>query len=235
MISPITDGKMLANAAYYSVVIRCLAMGYACLGKMIFKGTIPKLNFTGCDIGMVVLDVSLAVPTKGMLIKQGIIPADILKWSRCSQIFSTVMAVAVVMILGGAVANAAAFSGGSDLVSWLSSVKAAGEESKHHDKATEQLQAAQASQAQKRMKHLDWINDDLRSQGHIVQTFHDVDAAIDEYNRVTVGNNLKPFGAKPTLADFYKWLNGQKDCEILFIIIGMSATGLLADKLSKKP
>ena len=54
-------------------------MGYARLGKMVFKGTTPRLDFTGYDVGMVVLDVGLAMATKDMLVKQGIIPADILK------------------------------------------------------------------------------------------------------------------------------------------------------------
>lgn len=79
MSTPITDGKMLANAAYHSAVVTGLAMGYARLGKMIFKGPSPKLDFTGFDVGMVVLDVGLAMATRDMLIKQGIIPADILK------------------------------------------------------------------------------------------------------------------------------------------------------------
>lgn len=47
------------------------------LGKMAFKGDTSKLDFTDYDIGMVVLDVGIA--TKDMLIKQGNIPADILK------------------------------------------------------------------------------------------------------------------------------------------------------------
>lgn len=79
MSTPSTDGKMLANTAYHSAVVSGLAMGYARLSKMIFKGATPKLDFTGYDVGMVVLDVGLALATKDMLIKQGIIPADILK------------------------------------------------------------------------------------------------------------------------------------------------------------
>lgn len=69
---------MLANMAYHAVVTSGLAMGYAKLGKMVFKGSTPKLDFTGYDFGMVMLDVGLAMATKDMLVKQGIIPADIL-------------------------------------------------------------------------------------------------------------------------------------------------------------
>ena len=39
----------------------------------------PKLDFTPRDVTMVVVDVALAMATKDMLIKQGLIPADILK------------------------------------------------------------------------------------------------------------------------------------------------------------
>ena len=39
----------------------------------------PKLDFTPRDVGMVILDVALAMTTKDALIKQGIIPADIMK------------------------------------------------------------------------------------------------------------------------------------------------------------
>lgn len=70
---------MLANTAYHSAVVSGLAMGYSRLGKMIFKGPTPKLDFTTYDLGMVVLDVALALATKDMLIKQGIIPPDIMK------------------------------------------------------------------------------------------------------------------------------------------------------------
>ena len=73
-----TDGKQLANLAYHAAIVSALAMGFARLGKMVLKGPTPKLDFTGFDAGMVVLDVGLAMATKDMLIKQGIIPADLL-------------------------------------------------------------------------------------------------------------------------------------------------------------
>ena len=79
MSTPSTDGKQLANLAYHSAVVSGLAIGYATLGKQILKGTRPKLDLTPYDVGMVVLDVGLAMATKDMLVKQGILPADILK------------------------------------------------------------------------------------------------------------------------------------------------------------
>ena len=82
MTTPATDGKMIVNALYHSAVVSGLATGYAQLGKMAMGGSPPKLDFTPPpprDVGMVVLDVALAMGTKDLLIKQGIIPADIMK------------------------------------------------------------------------------------------------------------------------------------------------------------
>ena len=76
---PATDGKMLVNALYHSAVVSGMAMGYARIGKMAMWGSTPKLEFTPRDVGMVVADIALVMATKDALIKQGIIPADILK------------------------------------------------------------------------------------------------------------------------------------------------------------
>ena len=54
-------------------------MGYARLGKMVMEGSLPKLDFRPRDVGMVALDVALAMGTKDVLIKQGIIPPNIMK------------------------------------------------------------------------------------------------------------------------------------------------------------
>ena len=79
MTTPATDGKMLVNALYHSAVVSGLAMGYARLGKVAIGGPPPKLDLTPRDIGMVVVDVALAMATKDMLVKQGLIPSDIMK------------------------------------------------------------------------------------------------------------------------------------------------------------
>ena len=55
------------------------------------------------------------------------------------------------------------------------------EKRKRHDKAVEQLQAAQAEWPRKRTERLDWISEDIHRQGHAVQTFRDVDDAMREY------------------------------------------------------
>ena len=130
------------------------------------------------------------------------------------------------MLLGGAAVNALAFSGSNYLFSMLRS-SGVDKERKRHDKAVEQLQAAQAEWSRRRTERLDWINEELRRQSHSVKTFRDVDAAIREYAHVT-GKNLGPLDPEPQLSDFYTPSNDQKDREIAFVVLGMAATGLVA-------
>ena len=132
----------------------------------------------------------------------------------------------IAMLVGGALVNALVFSGSNYLFTILRS-SGVDEERKHHDKAVEQLQATQASCFRKRIQCLDWINEELRRQGHAVKTFRDVDAAMQEYAQVT-GHNPDPLGPEPQLADFYHPSDGQKDREIAFVILGMAKTGLVA-------
>ena len=74
-----TDGKMLVNALYHGIIVTGIAIGYSRLGRMMIGGQTPKLDYTPRDVGMIAIDISLAIATKDILIKQGIIPADILK------------------------------------------------------------------------------------------------------------------------------------------------------------
>ena len=74
-----TDSRMLVNVLFHSAVVSDLAIGYTRLGKMVIGGAPPKLDFTARDVGMVVVDVALAMATKDMLIKLGVIPTDIMK------------------------------------------------------------------------------------------------------------------------------------------------------------
>ena len=73
----------------------------------------------------------------------------------------------IAMLVGGALVNTLAFSGSNYLFTILRS-SGVDEERKCHDKAVEQLQAAQASWSRKRTERLDFINEELRRQGHAV-------------------------------------------------------------------
>ncbi len=60
--------KMLVNGLYHSDVVSGLAIGYSRLGKMAIGVAAPKFDFTPRDVGMVVVDVAIAMSTKDMII-----------------------------------------------------------------------------------------------------------------------------------------------------------------------
>jgi len=73
------DGKQIVNMIYHATVESVLAIGYAQLGRKHLNSTIPKVDFSPSDIGMLTLNVGMAMATRDMLIKQGILPGDIMK------------------------------------------------------------------------------------------------------------------------------------------------------------
>lgn len=73
------DGKQIANMLYHAGVETVFTVGYAYIGKKLLKRPAPKVDFNMTDIGMLSIDILLAMATKDMLVKQGIIPTDIMK------------------------------------------------------------------------------------------------------------------------------------------------------------
>ena len=69
--------KDIANSLYHSAVVGALMIGYAQVGKKIFNSTTPKLALNAYDVGMVAADLTLAMITKEMLVKKGVIPPNI--------------------------------------------------------------------------------------------------------------------------------------------------------------
>ena len=137
------------------------------------------------------------------------------------------MASAVVMMVGGAAVNALAFSGSNYLFSHMGSN--ADEERKRHDKAMEQLAAAQAKWNKERTQRLDFINERLRKEHSAVQDFDDTDQAMKLYYYATGGDLQLP--PKPKLSNFYNPSEDQKKREIAFVVGGMALTGFVAWKL----
>ena len=135
------------------------------------------------------------------------------------------MASAVAMMIGGAVTNALAFTGGNYLFSHLG--KDSDEERKRHDKAMEQLEAAQAKWSKERTQRLDFINEQLQKEHHAEQEFSDVDTAMKQYYYIT-GKELPELEPEPTLSDFYAPSEDQKNREIAFVVGGMALTGFVA-------
>lgn len=139
------------------------------------------------------------------------------------------------MLLGGAIANAVAFTGSNYLFSLF---KGSGveEERRRHDAAVEQLQAAQAAWVKRRTQRLDFIQGELRRQGHAVQTFKDVDEAMQEYALVMpdASKRLDPLGPEPQLTDFYHPSGDQQARELGFIVLALGAAGITGYWVEKK-
>ena len=126
----------------------------------------------------------------------------------------------IAMMVSGALVNALAFSGSNFL---FSSLGGGEEERKRHDLALEELTAARNEWNKKREKRLDYINEQLRLQGHAVRTFSDVDEAMREYNRVT--GSTDSGGPEPQLSDFYEPSVEQQEAELIFVLGAMGVIG----------
>ncbi|CAC5374673.1 unnamed protein product [Mytilus coruscus] len=187
------DGKQIANMLYHAGVETLLTVGYAEIGKKVLRRPAPKVDFNVNDVVMLSIDILLAMATKDMLIKQGIIPADIMN--------------ALAMMLGGAITNAFAFSGSNYLFSHMGSN--ANEEKIRHDKAIEKLEKAQQEWNKRRTQRLDFINEQLQKEHHAEHTFEDVDQAMKQYYYIT-SKQLTPLSPKPKLSDFYTPSEDQK-------------------------
>ena len=73
------DGKQIANMLYHAGVETLLTNVYSELGRKRLRRPAPKVDFNMGDIAMLSIDILLAIATRDMLIKQSIIPADIMK------------------------------------------------------------------------------------------------------------------------------------------------------------
>ena len=94
------------------------------------------------------------------------------------------------MLIGGALANALAFTSSSYLFSRLSK-DSIDKERKRHDLATEQLQKAQIEWTQKRQERTYFINKQLRLEQKAETKFTELNDAMREYHEV-FGHELPP-------------------------------------------
>ena len=78
-ISVAIDGKQITNMLYHAGVETLLTIGYSELGRKLLRRPAPTVDFNMGDIAMLSIGILLAMATRDMLIKQGIIPADIMK------------------------------------------------------------------------------------------------------------------------------------------------------------
>ena len=89
----------------------------------------------------------------------------------------------VAMLIGGALANALAFTGSSYLFHRLS-VDSIDAERKRHDLAIEKLQAAQIEWAHKQQQRSNFINNQLRLERKAEVKFTELNNGMREYHEV---------------------------------------------------
>ena len=127
------------------------------------------------------------------------------------------------MLIGGALANALAFTGSSYLFHRLSADNIDAER-KRHDAATEKLQKAQIEWAHKRQQIIDFINNQLRLERKAETKFTELNDAMREYHEV-FGHELPLLPREPVLSDYYTPTDEQHYRELGFIALSMIGIG----------
>ena len=127
------------------------------------------------------------------------------------------------MLIGGALADALAFTGSSYLFHRLSADNIDAER-KRHDAAIEALQKAQIEWAYKRQEQIDFINKQLRLERKAETKFTELNNAVREYHEV-FGHELPPLPREPVLSDYYTPTDAQHYRELGFIVQSMIGIG----------
>ena len=129
------------------------------------------------------------------------------------------------MMIGGAILNAAAFTGGNYLERYLSDDdgQAALDEKIRHVKALEKYQAAYEKWQKDRIELLDWVVEQDREKDKAIDDFQTTDRALALYNQTHRAKVALP--KEPEFSDFYKPSEQQKNSELLFIGAGTLELG----------
>ena len=135
----------------------------------------------------------------------------------------------IAMMIGGAVLNAAAFTGGNYLARYIAgnSGKAALEEKTRRDKALEAYNKAMEKYTQERTQLLDWIETNREIKAQADQNFTNTDYAFKLYNQAHPDYKLS-MPTKPKFSDMYQPSELQKQGELLFVGGGALALGYAA-------
>ena len=123
------------------------------------------------------------------------------------------------MLIGGALANALAFTGSSYLFHRLSADNIDAER-KRHDAAIEKLQAALLEWAHKQQQRIDFIDNQLRLEQKAETKFTELKDAMREYHEV-FGQELPPLPREPVLSNLYTPTDEQHYRELGFIALSM--------------
>ena len=135
----------------------------------------------------------------------------------------------IALMIGGAVLNAAAFTGGNYLAKYLAGDdgKAALAEKTRHDKALEAYNASMEKYNQERTQLVDWIETNREIEAQADQNFTNTDYAFKLYNQAHPDNELSQ-PKKPLFSDMYQPSELQKQGELLFVGGGALALGYAA-------
>ena len=117
----------------------------------------------------------------------------------------------VAMLIGGALADALAFTSSSYLFLRLSK-DSIDKKRKRHNKAIEQLQKAQVEWVQKRQQGIDFISKLLRLKTIVETKFTELNDAIREYYEI-FGHELPSLSQELVLSDYYNPSNEQHNRE----------------------
>ena len=123
------------------------------------------------------------------------------------------------MLIGGALANALAFTGSSYLFHRLSADNIDAER-KRHDMVIEALQAAQIEWAHKWQQRINFNNNQLRLERASETKFTELNDAMREYHEA-FGHELPPLPREPVLSDFYTLTDEQHYGDLGFIALSM--------------
>ena len=129
-------------------------------------------------------------------------------------------------MIGGAVLNAAAFTGSNYLAKYIAgdSGQVALAEKTRHDKALEAYQAAMEKYTRERTQLLDWIQTNREIKSQADQNFTNTDYAFKLYNQAHPDYKL----TQPNFSDMYQPSELQKQGELLFVGGGALALGYAA-------
>ena len=135
----------------------------------------------------------------------------------------------IALMIGGAVLNAAAFTGGNYLAKYIAgdSGQAALAGKTRHDKALEAYQAAMEKYTRERTQLLDWIETNREIKARANENFTNTDYAFKLYNQAHPDYKLTQ-PTKPVFSDMYQPSELQKQGELPFVGGGALALGYAA-------
>ena len=124
------------------------------------------------------------------------------------------------MMIGGAILNATAFTGGNYLAKYLSG-RNEDTEKIRHDKAMEKYQRDYQEYQEKRQKMLDWK---MKRKDEKYQASKNISATNQAFELYAQMN-------EPKFTDYYKPSNDQKTGEMVYVGAGMLGLGYAASKI----